>query len=77
MKSHLWRLATVGLLCVSVSGQVLADERGEGGAQEARPNGGQHEGQALGGNNQPRPEHSQERPEGGQGKRMVQQQQKH
>ena len=67
MKSHLWRLATVGLLCVSVSGQVLADERGDGGPQEARPNGGQHGGQAQGGNNQQRPEHSQGRPEGGQG----------
>lgn len=30
MKSRIWRLATVGLLFVSVSGQVLAEEpRGE------------------------------------------------
>lgn len=67
MKSHLWRLATVGVLCVSVSGQVLADERGDGGPQEARPNGGQHGGQGQGASNQQRPEHSQGRQEGGQG----------
>lgn len=39
-------MATVGVLCVSVSGQLLADERGDGGWQ-ARP-----QGEAT---NQPRP----------------------
>ena len=46
MKSRIWQMATVGVLCVSVSGQVLADERGDGGWQ-ARP-----QGEAT---NQPRP----------------------
>ncbi len=63
MKSRLWRLTAVSLLCVSVSGQLLADERGEGNPQQARPNGGQH---GQGGNNQPRPEHNQSRPQGNQ-----------
>ena len=56
MKSRLWRLTAASLLCVSVSGQLLADERGEGNSQQARPNGGQH---GQGGNNPPRPEHNQ------------------
>ena len=67
MKPRIWHLATVGVLCVSVSGQLLADERGEGGPQEARPahsNGGQQHGQ--GGNNQPRQEFNQGRPQGHQ-----------
>ncbi|MFJ2333020.1 DUF6515 family protein [Pseudomonas helleri] len=63
MKSRIWRLATVGLLCVSVTGQVLADERGDGNSQEARPNGGQHWQEG----NQPRGEQRQGRPEGWQG----------
>ena len=63
MKSRLWRLTAVSLLCVSVSGQLLADERGEGNPQQARLNGGQH---GQGGNNQPRPEHNQSRPQGNQ-----------
>ena len=46
MKSRIWRLATVGVLFVSVSGQVLADERGDGGWQ-GRPQGAD--------NHQPRP----------------------
>lgn len=46
MKSRIWQMATVGVLCVSVSGQLLADERGDGGWQ-ARP-----QGEAT---NQPRP----------------------
>ena len=63
MKSRLWRLTAVSLLCVSVSGQLLADERGEGNPQQARPNGGQH---GQGGNNQPRPEHNQSHAQGNQ-----------
>lgn len=62
MKSRIWHLATVGVLCVSVSGQLLADERGEGNPAQARPNGGQQHGsQGQGGNNQPRAERNQER----------------
>ena len=37
MKSRIWQMATVGVLCVSVSGQLLADERGDGNAQDNRP----------------------------------------
>ena len=70
MKPRIWHLATVGVLCVSVSGQLLADERGEGGSQDARPahssGGQQHWQQGQGGNNQPRQEHSQGRPQGRQ-----------
>ena len=58
MKSRIWQMATVGVLCVSVSGQLLADERGDGNAQDNRPR------HAEGG--QPRPDHNQGRPEGNQ-----------
>ncbi|MFJ2463824.1 DUF6515 family protein [Pseudomonas sp. NPDC087615] len=57
MKSRIWRLAGVGLLCVSVSAQVLADD-----PESRGPNGGgrgpDHQGnnQGHGGNNQPRPQ---------------------
>ena len=58
MKSRIWRLAGVGLLCVSVTAQALADD-----PQSRGPDGGQHgEGghqgnnQGHGGNNQPRPQ---------------------
>ena len=73
MKPHIWRLATVGLLCVSISGQVLAEEqRGDEGSQHARPGNGQQHGQphgqqGQGGNKQPRPEHNQGRPQGNPG----------
>jgi hypothetical protein len=60
MKSRIWRLAGVGLLCVSVTAQSLADE-----PQNRGPDGGQHgEGghqgnnQGHGGNNQPRPQNN-------------------
>ncbi|MEJ5061220.1 MULTISPECIES: DUF6515 family protein [unclassified Pseudomonas] len=60
MKSHIWRLAGVGLLCVSVTAQSLADE-----PQNRGPDGGQHgEGGHQGnnnqghGNNQPRPQNN-------------------
>ncbi|APV40608.1 glycine zipper family protein [Pseudomonas frederiksbergensis] len=56
MKSRIWRLAGVGLLCVSVTAQSLADE-----PQDRGPDGGQrgsdgHQGnnQGHGGNNPPR-----------------------
>ncbi|MGB5827837.1 MAG: DUF6515 family protein [Pseudomonas mandelii] len=58
MKSRIWRLAGVGLLCVSVTAQSLADDQ-----QNRGPDGGQrgsdgHQGnnQGHGGNNQPRPQ---------------------
>ena len=45
MKSRIWRLAGVGVLCVSVSVQALADD-----PESRSPNGGQH-GQGHQGNN--------------------------
>jgi hypothetical protein len=58
MKSRIWRLAGVGLLCISVTAQSLADDQ-----QNRGPEGGQrgsdgHEGnnQGHGGNNQPHPQ---------------------
>ncbi|WP_339431368.1 MULTISPECIES: DUF6515 family protein [unclassified Pseudomonas] len=55
MKSRIWRLAGVGLLCVSVSAQVLADD-----PESRAPNGGgrgpDHQGnnRGHGGHDQPR-----------------------
>ncbi|MBV4473789.1 DUF6515 family protein [Pseudomonas botevensis] len=60
MKSRIWRLAGVGLLCVSVTAQTLADE-----SENHGPNGGgrgpEHQGnnQGHGYNNQPRPQNNQ------------------
>ncbi|MCF4996442.1 glycine zipper family protein [Pseudomonas syringae] len=57
MKSRIWRLAGVGLLCVGISAQALADD-----PENRSPNGGgrgpDHQGnhQGHGGNNQPRPQ---------------------
>jgi hypothetical protein len=56
MKSRIWRLAGVGLLCVSVTAQSLADEpqnRGPDGGQRGS-DGHQGNNQGHGGNNQPR-----------------------
>jgi hypothetical protein len=60
MKSRIWRLAGVGLLCVSVTAQSLADDQ-----QNRGPDGGQrgsdgHQGnnQGHGGTNQPRPQNN-------------------
>ncbi|MHC8385319.1 DUF6515 family protein [Pseudomonas sp. LB3P14] len=60
MKSRIWRLAGVGLLCISVTAQSLADE-----PQNRGPEGGQHgsdghqgNNQGHGGNNQPRPQNN-------------------
>ncbi|WP_223505488.1 DUF6515 family protein [Pseudomonas sp. GL-RE-29] len=63
MKSRIWRLAGVGLLCVSVTAQSFADE-----PQNRGPDGGQHgEGghqgnnnQGHGGNNQPHQQNGQQ-----------------
>lgn len=60
---RIWRLAGVGLLMVTVSAQVMADDppRSEGGGQHERgPEG------ARPGNNQPRPQNNQPRPENNQ-----------
>lgn len=44
MKSRIWRLAGVGVLCVSVSAQVLADERDDRRPpQQGAPSGGPRE----------------------------------
>ncbi|MBK5341918.1 glycine zipper family protein [Pseudomonas sp. TH49] len=54
MKSRIWRLASVGLLCVSVSAQALADEpQNRGPENDGR--GPEHQGnnQGHGGNNPP------------------------
>ena len=62
MKSRIWRLAGVGLLCVSVTAQSLADEqqnRGHDGGQHGQDGhqvGNQGGSQGHGGNNQPRPQ---------------------
>lgn len=60
MNSRIWRLAGVGLLCVSVSAQALADEPQNRGP-EGGGHGQDHQGnnQGHGGNNQPRPQNNQ------------------
>ena len=75
---RIWRMAGVGLLVVSVSAQVTADERdnspgqGQGQGQGQRPQGGggQHERGPEGGarpeNTQPRPQTAPSRPENNQ-----------
>jgi len=58
MKSRIWRLASVGLLCVSVCAQALADEpqnRGPEGGGHEREHQGHNEGRE--GNNQPHPQY--------------------
>ncbi|CAI8965600.1 Glycine zipper family protein [Pseudomonas sp. IT-P258] len=61
MKSRIWRLAGVGLLCVSVSAQTMADEqqnRGHDGGQHGQ---GGHQGDNQGhGGNQPHPQNGQQ-----------------
>jgi hypothetical protein len=62
MKSRIWRLAGVGVLCVSVTAQSLADEpqnRGPDGGQRGS-DGRQGNNQGHGGNNQPRPQNNQQ-----------------
>ena len=58
MRLRIWRLAGVGLLCVSVTAQSLADQ-----PQNRGPDGGQHEGgghQGHAGNTPPRPQNGQQ-----------------
>ncbi|MFL1528074.1 DUF6515 family protein [Pseudomonas sp. O230] len=57
MKSRIWRLAGVGLLCISVTAQSLADEpQNRGPDNGQRGDGHQGNNQGHGGNNQPRPQ---------------------
>lgn len=58
MKSRIWRLAGVGLLCISVTAQSLADDqqnRGPEGGQRG-PDGHEGNNRGHGGENQPRPQ---------------------
>ena len=62
MKSRIWRLAGVGLLCVSVSVQTMADEpqnRGHDGGQRGQ-GGHQGDNQGRGGGDQPHPQNGQQ-----------------
>ena len=59
MKSRIWRLAGVGLLCISVTAQSLADEpQNRGPDNGQRGDGHQGNNQGHGGNNQPRPQNN-------------------
>ena len=62
MKSRIWRLAGVGLLCVSVTAQTMADEpqnRGHDGGQHGQ-GGHQGDNQGHGGSNQTHPKNGQQ-----------------
>ncbi|OLF52149.1 DUF6515 family protein [Pseudomonas chlororaphis] len=63
MKSRIWRLAGVGLLCVSVGVQVLADDRDNRNDGHGGPNGGQRGEDGHPGNDQGRGENHQPRPQ--------------
>ncbi|MBV6824138.1 DUF6515 family protein [Pseudomonas sp. PD9R] len=62
MKSRIWRLAGVGLLCVSVTALSLADEPQNRGPEGGQHGEGGHQGnnQGHGGNNQPHPQNGQQ-----------------
>ncbi|WPN46586.1 DUF6515 family protein [Pseudomonas sp. P8_241] len=62
MKSRIWRLAGVGLLCISVTAQSLADETQNRGGDGGQHGQGGHQGsnQGHGGNDQPRPQNGQQ-----------------
>ncbi|WP_350023268.1 DUF6515 family protein [Pseudomonas protegens] len=66
MKSRIWRMAGVGVLCLSVNAQLLADERDENRppAQHGAPGGEQreHQGQGRPENAPPRPANVPNRP---------------
>ncbi|WP_219062657.1 DUF6515 family protein [Pseudomonas sp. UMAB-08] len=69
MKSRIWRLAGVSLLCLSVNAQVLADERNDSGPNQ--------NGNGRNGDNHERPGNSgQGRQESGQEQRQQQDQQR-
>ncbi|AZD04656.1 DUF6515 family protein [Pseudomonas chlororaphis] len=63
MKSRIWRLAGVGLLCVSVSAQVLADDRDNRNDGRGGSDGGQHGGEGHPGRGQGRGENQPPRPQ--------------
>lgn len=69
MKSRIWRLAGVGLLCMSVSAQSLAENEQDDphhASQHSGGNGGgqrEHGSDGRSGNNQPRPQNNQPRPQ--------------
>ncbi len=59
MKSRIWRMAGVGVLCISVTAQSLADEpQNRGPDNGQRGEGHQGNNQGNGGNNQPRPQNN-------------------
>ncbi|MHC8341789.1 DUF6515 family protein [Pseudomonas sp. RT6P73] len=60
MKSRIWRLAGVGLLCVSVTAQSLADDQQNRGPEDGQRGSDGHQGnnQGHGSNNQPRPQNN-------------------
>ncbi|WP_248806337.1 DUF6515 family protein [Pseudomonas sp. MWU13-2100] len=65
MKSRIWRLAGVGLLCMSVGAQALAENQGEDNQKhegEHRPEGRPGGNEAHPQNNQPRPQAPAPRP---------------
>ncbi|WP_283181782.1 DUF6515 family protein [Pseudomonas svalbardensis] len=64
MKSRIWRLAGVGLLCVSVTAQSLADEPQNRGPDSGQRGSDGHQGNNQGqdGSNQPRPQHDYNNP---------------
>lgn len=72
MKSRIWRLAGVSLLCLSVGAQVLADDRndGQGGDNHSRSQG---QGRPQGGQEQ----HQQQERQQQQGQQQQRQQQEH
>jgi hypothetical protein len=62
MRSRIWRLAGVGLLCASVSAQSLADQPQNRGPDSGQHGDGGHQGnnQGHGGNNPPHPQNGQQ-----------------
>jgi len=62
MKSRIWRLAGVGLLCVSVTAQTLAAQPQNRGPDDGQQGQGEHQGnnRGQGGNNPPRSPNAQQ-----------------
>ncbi|WP_338522556.1 DUF6515 family protein [Pseudomonas batumici] len=59
MKSRIWRLAGVGLLCMSVGVQALAENQGD----ENQKHEGEHRSEGRPGGNEGRPQNNQPRPQ--------------
>ena len=66
MRSRIWRLAGVGVLCVSVSAHSLADQPQNQGPERGQHGDGGHQGsnQGHGGNNPPGPQNGQQQDNG-------------